>query len=321
MATEQKMKLKYGALYEKVKSTSEKISTQSIYVYLRNLSRLYGLTHETDVIPLKSGGKWLLEKDLLSKFDNLDLNKKRLFSVAAVKGLTAYGIKTKEPWIKRLSESSEKYDKLRAKRKITGKEQSKWPKDGYKSLRKAAKDEKSMIKNILKKKPKTLKDLLKIQNYVILFLYSYHPIRLDFADVYVEKPKKDVLRNYLYKAPRIGWQLTLRSYKTAKFRGETVIKIGRAPSRALSMFVPILKSVTTHEKLLTNSSGNPLSRNGLSKLLKKLTKKHLDVGFSASLIRVLFSTDNIATIEKAAKIQDEMGHNMKQSMAYTRKVK
>jgi hypothetical protein len=320
MATEQKMKLKYGALYEKVKSTSQKISTQSIYVYLRNLSRLYALTHETDAIP-KSGGKWLLEKELLSKFDNLNLNKKRLFSVAAVKGLTAYGIKTKEQWIKKLSESSEKYDKLRAKRKITGKEQAKWPKDGYKSLRKAAKDEKSMIKNILKKNSKTLKDLLKIQNYVILFLYSYHPIRLDFADVYVEKPKKDVLKNYLYKFPRKGWQLILRSYKTAKFRGEVVIKIDRAPSRALSMFVPISKAVTNHNKLLTNSSGNPLSRNGLSKLLKKLTKKHLDVGFSASLIRVLFSTDNIKTIEKAAKIQDEMGHNTKQSMAYTRKVK
>lgn len=316
MASEKKMKAKYGPLFEKVKKTSDKISTQSLYVYLRNLSRLYGLVHDSETI--KGDGKWLLKKDLLAKFDKQDLNKKRLFSVAAVKGLKAYGIKSTE-WNKRLSEASEKYDKMRAKRKITSKESTKWPKDGYKSLRKAAKDEKFEIKKILKKSDKTLKDLLRIQNYLILFLYSYHPIRLDFADVYVKKPEKDTPQNYLFKTPRKGWELTLRSYKTAKFRGETVIKMDRAPSRALSMFIPILKGIVSHDKLLTNASGKPLSRNGLSKLLTKLTKKHLGVGFSASLIRVLFSTANIETIEKAKKIQDEMGHNMKQSLAYTRK--
>ena len=316
MATAEKMKDRYGALYEKMRKTSAKISDQSLYVYLRNLSRLYGLIHESQVI--KGDGKWLTKKELFEKYDNLDLNRKRLFSVAAVKGLKAYGMESKE-WNTRLSKASESYDKQRAKRKITSKEQEKWPADGYKSLRKAAKEEKLLVKKSLKRKDKTLKDLLAIQNYLVLFLYSYHPIRLDFADVFVKKPEAGEKKNYLYKAKRIGWQLTLRNYKTAKFRGETVIKIDRAPSRALSMFVPILKSVVKHEKLLSNASGNPLTRNGLSKLLTKLTKKHLGVGFSASLIRVLFSTENRKLIEKAAKIQDEMGHNMKQSLAYTRK--
>lgn len=317
MASDEKMKTKYGTLYEKVKKASGKITTQSLYVYMRNLSRLYSLTHETDEIP-EGNGKWLLDKNLLEKFDKQDLNKKRLFSVAAVKGLKAYKLQSVE-WNQRLSGASEKYDKIRAKRKITTKESKMWPKSGYQSLRKAAKDEKVSLRRLLKKPDKSLKDLLKIQSYIILFLYSYHPLRLDFADVLVKKPEKGTKNNYLYKTPRIGWQLTLRSFKTAKFRGETVIKMARAPSRALSMFVPVLKSVVKHDKLLTNASGNPLSRNGLSKLLKKLTQKHLGVGFSASLIRVLFSTENVSTIEKAAQIQDEMGHNMKQSLAYARK--
>ena len=316
MATPEKMKQRYGALYEKMRKASAKISDQSLYVYLRNLSRLYGLIHESEVI--KGDGSWLTKKPLFEAYDKLDLNRKRLFSVAAVKGLKAYG-KTSEEWNRRLAKASESYDKQRAKRKITTKEQSKWPKNGYQSLRKAARDEKLLIKKSLKRETKTLKDLLAIQNYLILFLYSYHPVRLDFADVFVKKPEAGTKQNYLYKAPRKGWQLTLRSYKTAKFRGETVIKIDRAPSRALSMFVPILKSIVKHDKLLTNASGNPLTRNGLSKLLTKLTRKHLGVGFSASLIRVLFSTKNREVIEKAAKIQDEMGHNMKQSLAYTRK--
>ena len=214
MASEEKMKEKYGALFQKVKKSSDKISTQSLYVYLRNLSRLYGLIHETEVIP-PGNGKWILKKELLEKFDKLDLNKKRLFSVAAIKGLKAYKLQSDE-WNKRLSGASEKYDKMRAKRKITSKESARWPKSGYKSLRKAAKEEKVEIKKHFKKPEKTLKDLLKIQNYLILFLYSYHPLRLDFADVHVKKPEKGTKLNYLYKTPRIGWQLTLRSYKTAK---------------------------------------------------------------------------------------------------------
>jgi hypothetical protein len=260
----------------------------------------------------------LLEKKLLAKFDGLDLNKRRLLSVAAVKALKVYGV-TSEEWNKRLHRASDAYDKLRNKRHVTSKESGKWPKNGFQSLRNAAKDEKLLIKKILKKPEKTFKDLLKIQSWVVLFLYSFHPVRLDFADVNLGKPVKGQNENYLFKFPRKGWGLTLRKYKTAKFRGETKIKIARAPSRALSMFVPLVKRLTTHGKFLTNSAGKPLSRNGLSKLLTKLTKKHLGVGFSASLIRVLFSTEHVKTIEDAAKISHEMMHNLEQTLAYTRK--
>ena len=316
MATAAKMKAKYGAFYEKLHKTSQNLSVQSVYVYLRNISRLRGLLHDSEELP--ESGKWLLEKKLLSKFDTLDLNKRRLMSVAAVKALKAYGLSSPE-WNKRLARASDAYDKQRKKRHITKKESSNWPSKGFQSLRDAAKDEKLLIKKVLKKPEKNLKDLIRIQNWVILFLYSFHPIRLDFADVFLEKPVKDKKENYLFKVPRKGWVLTLRKYKTAKFRGETQIKIARAPSRALTLFVPLVKQLTTHGKLLTNSTGGPLSRNGLSKLLKKLTKKHLGVGFSASLIRVLFSTENIKTIEDASKISKEMMHNLEQSLAYTRK--
>ena len=89
---------------------------------------------------------------------------------AAVKGLKAFGL-TSEEWNKRLARASDAYDKQRKQRHITKKESSKWPKDGFKSLRTAAKDEKLIIKKILKKPEKTLKDLIKIQNWIILFLY------------------------------------------------------------------------------------------------------------------------------------------------------
>ena len=113
MATVPKMKAKYGSFYEKLHKTSKNLSVQSLYVYLRNISRLRGLLHETEELP--NNGKWLLDKKLLAKFDTLDLNKRRLMSVAAVKALKAYKV-TSEEWNKRLARASDSYDKQRKKR-------------------------------------------------------------------------------------------------------------------------------------------------------------------------------------------------------------
>jgi hypothetical protein len=89
---------------------------------------------------------------------------------------------------------------------------------------------------------------------------------------------------------------------------------------ALTMFVPLVEKLTTHGKLLTNTKGDALTRNGLSKMLTKLTKHHLGKkGFSASLIRVLSATKHKDILEKAEEITKGMQHNLKQSLRYSRK--
>ena len=317
MATPEKMKARYKGFYTKLKKVSPNVTDQTLYVYLRNVSRLSQLIHDSDTIP--ATGTWLSQKTLYDAFDRLDLSKRRLLSVAAVKASKAYGLKDDKQWQKRLADASDAYDKHRTKRKMSTKEKGKWP-DSLDALSKAAKLQKTLSRRSLKKSEKKLKDLLSIQRWVILILYANHPVRLDFADVLLKTPEKDTQQNYLYRDRRKGWTLVLRKYKTAKYRGETIIKMKRQVSLALTKFVPIVQNLTDHGKLLTNSKGGPLTRNGLSKLLTQLTQYHLGKkGFSASLIRVLSATKHKDVLEKASEITKGMQHNLKQSLRYSRK--
>ena len=96
--------------------------------------------------------------------------------------------------------------------------------------------------------------------------------------------------------------------------------MNRSASIALSKVVPWIKDLTTHGKLLTNKVGGPLSRNGLSKLLTRLTEKLLGrKGFSASLIRVLKATKFRKELEAAKGLSEEMLHTQKQNFEYSRK--
>ena len=314
MADLKKMETKYKGIFTKLKKVSPKVKTNTLYVYLRNLDRLHKLNNEGD---LPSSGEWLKNKQLLEKFDKLNLSRRRLLSVAAVKGAKAYGIVLPN-WTERLSKASDAYEKLRLKRRITAKEKSKWPKDGLQSLLKAAKEEQRLVKKVMKKNNKKLKDLLTIQRALVLLMYAHHPLRLDFADMNVKPPEKDKQENFLFKKPREGWTILLRRYKTFKSKGELKIKIKRSVSVFLTKFVPILQELTTHGKLLTNNRGDALSRNGLSKLLQKLTAQHFDKGFSTQLIRVLFATQHSSEIMKAKELTDELQHSLAQSVRYTR---
>jgi hypothetical protein len=315
MSTPKQMKAKWPDFYPKMKAVCSKCSEKTVYVYLRNTSRLRKLNHETEDIPKSSA--WLFEDALFKKYDKLELSHRRLLSLAAVKSLQAYE-KSSEKWNKRLAKASEEYDEKRSKRERTPSEKEKWIDKGYDALKKAAKQMKSEIKHDLTAKTKTLKNLWNIQKWVVLVLYSSHALRLDFADVVLSKPT-DEKKNFLHKYRRKGWVLTLRDYKTAKFRGEQEIKMSRAASLVLSRFVPLVKALTTHGKLLTSQTGTALNRNGLSKLLTRLTQKLLGKrGFSASLIRVFKATKHRDQIEATRKLQDEMGHSAKQQFEYSR---
>ena len=315
MSSPQQMKAKWSEFYDKMKQACAKCTDGTIYVYLRNASRLRKLNADTEDIPKTSG--WLLEPALFKNFDKLDLSQRRLLSLAAVKSLQAYG-KKNDKWNDRLAKASEEYDEKRNQRVRSAKEKEKWADKGYDALKTAAKQQKTEVKHDLAANPKTLKNLWNIQKWVILVLYSQHALRLDFADVVLSKPTEEK-KNFLHKYPRKGWILTLRDYKTAKFRGEQQLKMSRAASLVLSRFVPLVKKLTTHGQLLTSQTGSALSRNGLSKLLTRLTQKLLGKrGFSAGLIRVLKATKHRDQIEASIRLQEEMGHGAKQQFQYSR---
>ena len=302
---------------KKMQKVCTNCSEQTIQVYVRNTLRLVKLVdHAATTIP--ASGTFLENPKIFKAFDKLNLNQRRLLSTAAVKSLDAYGKKRNSKWATRLADAADEYDRLREKRHRSEKEKARWPEKGFDSLKKAAKLQKAQVVHTMKKPKKTLKDLWDIQKWLVLTLYASHALRLDFADVYLQRPNDDN-KNFLHKYRRKGWILTMRVYKTAKFRGQVELKMSRPVSLALSRVVPWIKELTTHGKLLTNHQGGPLSRNGLSKLLTRLTEKLLGKkGFSASLIRVLKSTKHRKTLEDSKALAEEMIHSEKQNLAYSR---
>ena len=271
---------------------------------------------------MPSSSSWLNQKKLLKKHDSLKLSARRVLSLAAIKANHAYNGKSSksEEWYFRMKKTVEEYETKRDKRQKTAREEDRWPKQGYDSLKKAAEKLKKDIK-VLISKTRTTSELYKIQQYVVLKLYSEHALRLDWADVKLSKPPKDQTEkwNYLSKDSRKGWILTLRKYKTEKFLGQQELKISRPAALALTMFVPKVRNLTDHGFLLSTKMGKKLSRTGLSLFLSRLTEKYVGKRLSAQIIRVLKATKYRAQTEKSAEIAKEMLHGDKQHLQYAKK--
>ena len=63
--------------------------------------------------------------------------------------------------------------------------------------------------------------------------------------------------------------------------------------------------------LFTNSRGNPITRNGISQLLIKTSKKYLGKSISTTMIRKIVVSDKFADIKKEqAELADVMGHDV-----------
>ena len=306
-----------AALAKKLKSVCANCTPGTITVYAHNILRLYRLTKPgSEGVP--TSGTWLKNKTLYKKFDSQKLSARRVLSVAAVKANLMYNLPKNEEWTIRMNRTVEEYEKQRDKRIKTPREQQRWPSNGYDSLKNAAEKLKKELKTQIAN-TKTTSALYKVQQYVILKLYSEHALRLDWADVKLQKPEKDQKWNYLFKDKRKGWTLVVRKFKTEKFMGEQTIKVARPAAVALTMFVPKVQSLTQHGFLLSTKGGKKLSRQGLSILLSRTTEKYMGKRISSQIIRVLKATKFRAQTEKANEIAKEMMHSSKQHLQYTKK--
>ena len=302
---------------KKMESVCSRCTESTITTYVHNVFRL-ARVHDskiTDTLP--KGHAWINSKGLIEKVSKMKLGPRRILSLAAVKALHALGAPKSEKWSEMMKKSSEEYDDVRNKRMKTPREQARWPKKGYDALRIAADKLRGETQRYFSG-VKTLSELYKLQRYVIMRLYSLHALRLDWADVKLGKPGKEQV-NYLHKDKRKGWQLIMRKYKTAKVMGQQNIKLSRAASLVLTMFVPIVKDKTSHGYLLSTKSGKKLSRKGLSNLLSRTTEKYIGKRISAQIIRVLKATKFKKQTEEAADLAKEMLHGKDQHLQYTKK--
>ena len=297
-------------------------------MYFRNTKRLFRLIDDGD-IPLS--GSWLAKEDLMTKFKKLPLTQRRTLSVAAVKAGQVYNNKPAEKWNTQMYKSQSEYTDQRNKNEKSDKEKNIWPKDGFKSIKKAATEQKRRIRHILKDDP-TISGLYRYGLFIVLKLFTELPFRNTFADMKVSE-SKDVPKgneegskaphaqgNYIEVPKKGNVVFHMRQYKYSKQLGEKNITLGRANTIQIKKILKYREAAgVKHDYLLSTTTGARMSRATLGKALHKVTKELLGKSFGSRLIRVLAATASKPEIDKATEIAEKMLHGVKQSKQYTRK--
>lgn len=174
------------------------------------------------------------------------------------------------------------------------------------------------------------KELLMV--YTIFSFLVRYPLRLDLAGMkYIsrtqynglsEQDKKD--GNYLVhnKKGSQFLEAILNEYKTSKKYGEKKIRIDKDIEKILRMYIKATGK-GFGDVLFVSSTGNPLSRNQLSQLLIRTTKKYLNKSISTTILRkiVVSSTIPKDIIEKQKELADVMGHSVEVQNAVYNKEK
>jgi hypothetical protein len=289
---------------ERFTKANTKIAASSVQTYIRNLKRLARLGG-LDSVPDHS--RWL-NKKLLAKTKQQKLNTRKILAAAAVKVFRLY---KKEPgqWSSLMYEATKEYNQMREKRQKTTREKAVWPSGGYKSLWKAAMG----LAQEAPDKPSTLKGLRQLQDAWLMSFYATHTPRL-IAGVRIDGSGPNVLK----RRGKQGWTMVLGQHKASKAVGASTIKLDKRLNGITSDFVAALRGLKK-PFLLVNARGEQMSRSSLSKRLVAITKQVGLAGFSAQILRVLKSTSNIESINKAQTLENEMGHGARESRRYAKK--
>ena len=168
--------------------------------------------------------------------------------------------------------------------------------------------------------------------YTIFSFLVKYPLRLDLAGMkYISKTQYNSLSeqdkkdgNYLVHNKK-GTQFLetiLNEYKTSKKYGEKNIRIDKDIEKILRMYI---KSTGKEfgDVLFVSSTGNSLSRNALSQLLIKTTKKYLNKSISTTMMRKIVVSSVIPkeVLDKQKELADVMGHDVAtQNLVYNKEM-
>ena len=207
--------------YALLEKACTRCKPSSIKTYWANIKALARLAGHGEKMP--AGPRWLSD-GLLKRVRSMPLNRYKRYSTAGVKAAQMY--KAKRPrWSKAMSDSTEKYARIRESGKRTQREHENWPKDGYRALGDLAQKLHSEM-DLEEKKTWSRGDLYRYQKYLIVLFYSKHALRGDLADVRYKKPLGSKGR-----ASGKGYKLHIGEHKTARAHGAIQIDLGPAVSR------------------------------------------------------------------------------------------
>ena len=251
----------------------------------------------------------LLTKQLLSKINSKPTNQYKRLAIAGVKALGAYDKKDKA-WHDAMNDATAKYARQRDTQKRT-------QLAGGEALRKLATRMHAEVQHLETRKPSSISaaDMYAYQRYFIVLFYAYHALRGDLGDLRIAHKG----HNYIYKKG-VSWHVHVGLHKTVRARGAIDLKLAKPVAVALDRFLPMVRANTTHGFLLsTKRSRNKLSRKDMLLLLRNTTQDRLGKRLGVQMIRVLKTTENIKSIDKALELQRELGHGAVMQARYVSK--
>ena len=176
-----------------------------------------------------------------------------------------------------------------------------------------------MLKEIKQKRLKTKgnltgkeKELLMM--YTIYNMLKYIPTRNDIAGMKMTTPKnypkENKESNYLVVAKDKIYYM-LNNYKTNKTYGfDKRIDVPPELTKIIRVYIRATGK-KTGDVLLTTSTGNPISRNVLSQMLLKTSKKYIDKGVSTTIMRKIVVSHELGEYKKKQKdLADKMMHSV-----------
>jgi hypothetical protein len=298
-------------LTETLKKSRPNAKESTIKMYTSNLLKLQKLM-DTDNF------KFLEKPDnVKDKVSELHFTTQRNYYNAVIVYLMAVRDKKEDPLIEEYVEIrdtlNKKYEDEQATGVISDKQKNNFV--DISEVNKMINDMATEIKNrkIKKKEDLTPKDKLLLQSYILFNIYTRLPMRNDLAGMEAinkrsynklsEEDKKE--KNYLV-VNKNKLFMVLNNYKTSAKYKELDIDIPKDLEKLLRLYI----RVNGMGVLFKSSTGKPLSRNALSQLLLKETKKRMGKSISTTMLRKIYLSSKYGKVkeemEKDAKV---MGHS------------
>ena len=182
----------------------------------------------------------------------------------------------------------------------------------YEMLNKMAEDLKPIKKK--KKEDITKKEMQLLQAYVLFFIHSRMPFRNDLAEMEAiqkraynklsEEEKKS--KNYLV-VEKNGLFFVLNKYKTSKKYEELDLPIEDKDLKKLLRYYLRINGMGV---LFKTSTGKPITRIELSKILLKYSQKYLGKNISSTMLRKIYLSSKYGDMKKELEADNKiMGHS------------
>tara|TARA_R110001599_G_scaffold92843_2_gene242693 strand:- start:800 stop:1798 length:999 start_codon:yes stop_codon:yes gene_type:complete len=184
-------------------------------------------------------------------------------------------------------------------------------------------DKEIKAKGLKKKESLDPKEKALIQVYILFSIYTRLPMRNDVSGMTIitkrlynklkEDEKKE--KNFLV-IEKNKMFFVLNQFKTSAKYKELDIDIPKDLEKLLRFYIKV-NGLSNGDTLFTSSTGKPLSRNALSQLFIKTSKKYMDKSISTTMLRKIVLSDKFADVKKE---QEEMAEITGHSVATMNKV-